>query len=174
MIQDFFHSIVEFAKVHHVWAPPIVFLLAFCESLAFVSLVLPAWGALVAVGALVAAGSLDFLPLWIAASVGAALGDWLSYWIGRRYKGAVGQMWPFTTHPNVLRRGEEFFLRWGAPGVFLGRFTGPLRAAVPIVAGMFSLQPLPFQIANWTSAFVRAAVCLLIVPSSAFLLKFLG
>ena len=42
----------------------------------------PAWGALVLIGTLIAAGGLNFWPIWVAGSVGAALGDWLSYWIG--------------------------------------------------------------------------------------------
>jgi membrane protein DedA with SNARE-associated domain len=41
-------------------------------------LLVPAWGALVALGALIGAGGLPFIPVWLAGSLGAALGDWLS------------------------------------------------------------------------------------------------
>jgi membrane protein DedA with SNARE-associated domain len=60
------------------WAPPIVFALAFGESLAFISLLIPAWGALVAIGALIGPSGINFWPVWIAAALGAAFGDWLS------------------------------------------------------------------------------------------------
>ena len=79
-----FETIVQsiaFVREHAAWAPPIVFALAFGESLAFISLLLPAWGALVAIGALIGPAA-QLWPVWIAASIGAALGDWLSYWIG--------------------------------------------------------------------------------------------
>ena len=59
-----------------------MFVLAFAESLAFISLLVPAWGALVAIGALIGPSGISFWPVWIAAALGAALGDWLSYWIG--------------------------------------------------------------------------------------------
>ena len=77
---------LTFLRQHAAWAPLLVAVLAFCESLAFISLLFPASTALVAIGALIGAGALSFLPIWIAAAVGAALGDWLSYWLGRLLK----------------------------------------------------------------------------------------
>jgi membrane protein DedA with SNARE-associated domain len=54
-----------------------------------------------------------------------------------------------------LRRFEEqiekalhLFHRWGAWAIFIGRFMGPLRATVPLVAGMSELEFWPFMIAN--------------------------
>ncbi len=47
------HQIVEFVHLHEAWAAPIVFALAFGESLAFISLLIPAWGALVGIGYLI-------------------------------------------------------------------------------------------------------------------------
>ena len=35
-------TVVEFVRVHQAWAAPVVFALAFGESLAFISLLLPA------------------------------------------------------------------------------------------------------------------------------------
>jgi hypothetical protein len=67
---------VEFVSVHEAWAAPLAFALAFGESLVFVSLLTPAWAALIVIGALIRAGNLDFWPIWVAASIGAALGDW--------------------------------------------------------------------------------------------------
>ena len=54
-------SVVEFVKEHQFWAPFVVGALAFGESLAFISLLIPAWGALVAMGALISAGAIDFV-----------------------------------------------------------------------------------------------------------------
>ena len=50
--------------------------------------------------------------------------------------------------------------RWGVLAIFIGRFFGPLRASVPLVAGIFRMPFLQFQIANFTSAFVWAGVLL--------------
>ena len=67
---------VDFVRLNQAWAVPIVFALAFGESLAFISLLIPAWGALVAIGALIGSSGIKFWPIWVAASLGAAFGDW--------------------------------------------------------------------------------------------------
>ena len=160
-LEEYAHHIIDFVRANQVWAAPIVFALAFGESLAFISLILPAWAALVGIGALVGAGGLDFIPIWVAGSVGAALGDWLSYWIGHRFQSSIAGMWPLSRHPYLLPRGEAFIKRWGVLAIFIARFTGPLRASVPIVAGIFGMPYWSFQIANFSSAFLWAAVLLL-------------
>ena len=91
----------------------------------------------------------------------AALGDWVSYWFGYRYKEHVAEMWPLSRYPEILPRGEAFVKKWGVPSIFIGRFFGPLRASVPLAAGIFEMSYWPFQIANFVSALVWSAVLLL-------------
>jgi membrane protein DedA with SNARE-associated domain len=157
-LQAYADQIVAFVKAHQDWAPWVVFVLAFGESLAFISLLLPAWAALIAIGTMVMAGGLNFWTIWIAAAIGASLGDWLSYWIGQKVGPAVQHVWPLSRHPDLIPKGEAFVSKWGALGIFVGRFFGPLRASVPLIAGIFEMPFWRFQIANWTSAFVWAAV----------------
>jgi hypothetical protein len=64
-LEAYAQLIVEFARNHEAWAPPIAFALAFGESLAFVSLLIPAWAALISIGVLIGAGHLNFWPIWI-------------------------------------------------------------------------------------------------------------
>src|SRR3982750_2097508 len=156
-----FCGIAVFFRYHSAWAAPIVLLLAFGESLAFISLLIPAWGALVAIGALIGASGISFWPVWIGGGIGAALGDWLSYWFGFKYKEQVAQIWPLSRYPEILPRGEEFVKRWGVPSIFIGRFFGPLRASVPLAAGIFEMPYWRFQVANFASALVWAAALLL-------------
>ncbi|MBM3485700.1 MAG: DedA family protein [Alphaproteobacteria bacterium] len=158
VIEEHIRWIIAFAQTHQAWAPPIVFLLAFGESLAFVALLLPATVILAGIGAVVGAGSIDFFPIWAAAAVGAFLGDWVSYWIGIKIGPRAAHVWPLNRNPDVMARGERFFHRWGAPGVFFGRFFGPVRAVIPLVAGIFQMPVIPFQIANATSAMLWAYV----------------
>jgi membrane protein DedA with SNARE-associated domain len=153
-------SVIAFVRDNAAWAPPIVFALAFGESLAFISLLIPAWGALVAIGALIGPSGINFWPVWIAAALGAAFGDWLSYWIGLKLEYSVAHIWPLSRHPELLPRWEAFMKKWGIPCIFIGRFFGPLRAVVPLIAGIFEMPFWRFQIANFSSAFVWAAVLL--------------
>ena len=147
---------MQFLRDHQGWAAPIVLMLAFGESLAFVSLLLPATAILFAIGPALGASGIPFWPVWAAAVIGAFLGDWISYWFGQHYKEGVAHMWPLSRQPELLPRGRRFFERWGFWGVFFGRFLGPLRAAVPLVAGVCNMPQRWFQLANIASALVWA------------------
>ena len=162
MFEEYARPIVDFVREHQAWAAPIVFALAFAESLAFVSLLVPAWGALVLIGGIIQAGGLSFWPIWIAGSIGAALGDWLSYWIGQKLEHRVQHIWPLSRHPQLIPKGEAFIKKWGVLGIFIARFSGPLRASAPLVAGIFEMPFWRFQFANFVSAFIWAAVLLLL------------
>jgi membrane protein DedA with SNARE-associated domain len=160
-MEDYTRALADFVRDHQAWASPIVLLLAFGESLAFISLLIPAWGALVAIGALIGVSGISFWPVWIAGGIGAALGDWVSYWFGFKYKEHVAQMWPLSRYPEILPRGEAFVRAWGVPSIFIGRFFGPLRASVPLAAGIFEMPYWSFQVANWVSALIWSAALLL-------------
>ncbi len=147
----------DFARDHAEWAGPIVFALAFAESLVLISLLVPATIILIGIGALIGISQLAFIPLWLAATLGAALGDWLSFWLGQHYHEPISRMWPFAGRPDLLARGHRFFLKWGVYGVFFGRFFGPLRASVPLAAGACGMSATAFQWANITSAALWAA-----------------
>src|SRR5262252_10086317 len=161
-MEDFARALANFVRDHQAWASPIVLVLAFGESLAFISLLIPAWGALVAIGALIGASGISFWPIWVSASLGAAFGDWVSYWVGLKLEYTVAQMWPLSRHPDLIPRGETFMKKWGVVGIFIGRFFGPLRASVPLIAGIFEMPFWQFQIANFVSAFIWAATLLTI------------
>lgn len=155
-IQD----IVAFVRENQAWAPFIVGLLAFGESLAVISFIVPATGILVAIGALMGAADLPFWPVWLGAVIGAICGDWLSYWVGITFKDDVLTRWPLKNYPTAIQRATDFTQRWGAWGVFFGRFSGPLRAFVPLAAGLFAMPQFLFQMANIASAMVWGFVLL--------------
>jgi len=151
-IEEFGRHVIDFVREHQAWAAPMVFALAFAESLAFLSFVVPAWAVLVGIGAMMRSGGIAFIPVLLAGALGAALGDWLSYWLGQVCKQRIARMWPFSANPVLLPRGEAFIRKWGALAILIARFSGPLRASVPIVAGTLDLPLRVFQIANFTSA----------------------
>jgi membrane protein DedA with SNARE-associated domain len=169
-VDEITQATVAFVRAHEVWGAPLVLLLAFGESLAFISLLLPATVILFGVGALIGSSGIAFWPLWAAAALGAALGDWFSFWIGLKLKGKVAHVWPLSRQPDLIPRGHRFFERWGGLGVFMGRFLGPLRASIPLVAGICGMRVATFQVANIASALVWATG---ILGPGAFGLKWL-
>ena len=156
-LESILHATLVFVETHKAFSAPVVFLLAMGESVAVLSLLFPATVVLVGIGAMVGAGALDFWSLWIAAAVGAIIGDWVSYWLGARYGHAVFAVWPMRNHPELLPRGERFFHRWGIASVFVGRFFGPFRASVTLIAGIFAMDRLAFLATTTLSAFIWAA-----------------
>ncbi len=158
---ELFYQLIEWVSLHPLWAGVVIFLAAMAESLAIIGLVVPGVAIMFAVGALIAAGAVDF---WLAcgcAVVGAVIGDGLSFWLGHRLQGRTATTWPFSNHPASLERGVEFFQKYGGKSVAIGRFFGPVRAVVPMVAGMLGMHPLRFIAASLPSAMLWAPAYLL-------------
>src|SRR5690606_33554762 len=99
-------------------------------------------------------------------------GDWISYWFGYYFKDRATQIWPLSRHPEMVMRGQAFFDRFGVWSIAIGRFFGPLRAVVPLIAGIFGMPQLHFQIANVGSAMLWAFIRL--GPTAAVLRHFMG
>ncbi|MEW6255990.1 MAG: DedA family protein [Pseudomonadota bacterium] len=165
------NAVTEFVKANQEWAPLVIFAIAFAESIALLSLFVPATAMLLAIGALIEVSGIPMLPMWLAATLGAILGDALSYWIGWRYKDQARGFWPLSRRPDLVARAESFFHRFGFWSVAIGRFFGPLRAIIPLVAGILAMRQIPFQIANIGSAALWAFAML--APGAAAL-KLMG
>lgn len=145
-------SIVDWVTAHPHYAYAAVFALAFLESAPIVGGFVPGSTAIVGVGALVPSGAVDFWTVIATAITGAIAGDGLSYWFGRYFQGSVRRFWPFNRHPELIKRSEQFFRAHGGKSVFIARFIPPVRAVVPVVAGILKVEPRDFLIANVLSA----------------------
>ncbi|WP_406868626.1 VTT domain-containing protein [Paraburkholderia fungorum] len=141
---------------HPVWTLTVICLAAFLEAIAVIGTFVPGSTAMFLAGALVGTGSLSLGWALLSAIAGAIAGDGISFWIGKRYKARIVQLWPFRTHPQVLDAGHRFFQKHGAKSVVFARFIGPLRAIVPVVAGMLGMTPTRFYAMNVLSALLWA------------------
>ncbi len=128
---------------------------------------MPATVILIGIGALVGGADIPFWPVMLAAAVGAAAGDWVSYEAGRWLGPGARERWPLRRYPHLVVSAEGFIARWGVAAVALGRFFGPARALVPLVAGILGLPRPGFQIANVASALVWAFA--LLAPGAGLL-----
>jgi membrane protein DedA with SNARE-associated domain len=148
----------SFAREHPSWLPVVLFLLAFCESIAILSLLVPATVLLIGFGALITGQSI--WPLVLCAAVGAFLGDWVSYSLGRWLEAPLLQRWPFNREPELIEKGKRFIQRYGFIGLFCGRFIGPMRAIVPLIAGIAKMPFIAFQATNAASALAWSSAML--------------
>ncbi|MET0742501.1 MAG: DedA family protein [Microvirga sp.] len=145
---------------HRAWAGPILGAVAFGESLAIVGLFVPATALMLAVGGLIGSGTLDPVPVALWAIGGAILGDAVSYGLGRILGPGVSRGWPLNRHRQSVARTRLFFRRFGFAAIVLGRFLGPVRSTVPLVAGILRMNHVAFQLANGLSAILWVPIML--------------
>lgn len=152
---------LEWLRSHHEWLAVSIMLIALVESLAIAGIILP--GVVMLFGAATIAGS-GVLGGWaalVAAFIGAVLGDGISFVLGRMFRHRIANWWPFTRHPQWLEKGKCFFRRHGGKSIALGRFIGPVRPVIPLVAGMMDMSSIRFYVVNIISAMVWAPVYIL-------------
>ena len=160
MPSAWFDSTVAWIGAHPVAAGGLIFLIAFCDALAVVGIVVPALPLLFAVGALVGLGHVSGPYALVCAALGAMAGDALSFWIGRKWGPQLREHWPFRRYPQFLDRGEALFRRHGAKSLVIARYVGAVRPFVPAVAGMLRmplkryLPPSIFAAVTWAAVFL--------------------
>lgn len=153
---DQLKPLLDWLHLHPGWAGFITFLISLSESLAVIGLFIPGTVVMTAIGTLIGAG---IIPAWqtIAwAIAGAIVGDSLSYRLGYHFTEHLRDLWPFSRYPQILTKGEGFFKKHGGKSVLLGRFVGPVRPVIPVVAGMMKMRPRHFLISNVLSAVLWA------------------
>lgn len=107
-------------------------------------------------GFLVAQGLYTFENAVVFATIGAILGDILSFVLGRRGIDPA-KRFPKLFSQATVDRAEKFMHKYGVAGVFLGRFIGPLRPFIPFVAGALKMSWRRFMVMNVLSAVLWAA-----------------
>ncbi|HXR56419.1 MAG TPA: VTT domain-containing protein [Casimicrobiaceae bacterium] len=112
-------------------------------------------------GVLAGLRALDPWTAGLLAVAGAVLGDGGSYLVGRRYRDAIRNLGPIRRHPTLFARGEAYFAANGRKSIFVGRFLGPLRAVVPLVAGMAKMPGHEFVAIDALAAIAWAGAHLL-------------
>ncbi len=161
MTSELLKPYLAWLHLHPHWAGFAAFLIAFFESLAVVGLLVPGTVVMTAIGVLIGTAVLPFIDITLWSIVGAIAGDVLSFWLGYRYHQQVRERWPFRHYPKLLEKGELFFRQHGGKGVFLGRFIGPMRPIVPLIAGMLSMRPARFILVDCISGILWAPAYML-------------
>jgi membrane protein DedA with SNARE-associated domain/membrane-associated phospholipid phosphatase len=160
-MSDSISPILQWLNAHPHLAGLATFIISAGESIAIIGTIVPGTVMMTAIGTLAGAG---VIPLWstiIWAILGAIAGDGISYLMGHYFRDRLRFIWPFKNSPNLLERGERFCHKYGGMSVFIGRFVGPVRALVPLIAGMLGMKPTRFLIANVISAIGWAPVYML-------------
>ena len=152
---------LDFISAHSGWAVAVMFVTSFGESFAFVSLLFPGTSLLIAAGARWRPAPSRIFRFWRGRLSAPFSATTVSFWIGHRFGGGIARVWPFTRSPELLHAMVSGFLpRHGGKSVFIGRFFGPVRAVIPLAAGIMRMPRGRFWFANATSAIVWAPMLL--------------
>lgn len=160
MPSAWFDATIAWISAHPVAAGLLIALIAFCDALAVVGIVVPALPLLFAVGTLIGLGHIDGVYAVFCAALGAFIGDGLSFWIGHTWGDHLREHWPFRRYPQLLDRGEQLFRRNGVKSIVIARFVGGVRPFVPAIAGMLKMSLQRYAPSSAFAAVAWAAVFL--------------
>lgn len=116
--------------------------IALLECVPFAGSIFPGGTLIFIAGFFAGQGYFSFWNVLIFATLGALIGDYSGYMLGR-----WGGNW--LRRKNIIKaeiiiKGENFFNKYGAPSIFWGRFIGATRAVVPFIAGSTRMKPWTF------------------------------
>lgn len=160
MESSWIESATAWIGANPVAAGALIFLVAFCDAVIVLGIVVPALPLLFAVGALVGLGHVSGPYALVCAAAGAFVGDAMSYWVGRRFGPQLRNRWPFSRYPQWIDRGEAMFRRHGIKSIAIARFVGAVRPFVPAIAGMLHMPARRYFIPSalaciaWAAAFL--------------------
>lgn len=124
------------------WLGLTIFLLACAECLAVVGILIPGTVLMFAVAVMAGSGALSAWETLLLGYAGGLLGDAISYALGRRFHQGIRRLPVLRQHPQWMTSAEAYFQRYGSVSLLVGRYIGPLRPMLPMVAGMLDM-PLP-------------------------------
>ncbi|CAL4319019.1 Inner membrane protein YabI [Buchnera aphidicola (Pterocallis alni)] len=117
----------------------IIALITFFESLALIGFLLPSIIIMTALGALIGNGKIPLYQAWITASIGCLISDYVSYYIGWKFKKKI-------YHINILKRNIKLFnktkntlIKYSIITILIGKFIGPTRPLIPMISGMLNI-----------------------------------
>lgn len=152
MSGDWLSSLSAWLINHSEWLAVAIFGTAFVESLAIAGILIPGVAILFAAAALAGQISMPLSEVLLWAALGAIAGDGISFALGRLCQGKLDRVWPLSRYPRAIHKGEYFFYRYGGVSIIIGRFVGPIRPVIPLVAGALMMPWRRFLLFNLTSA----------------------
>ena len=129
---------------------------AFIESFAIIGIIIPGVVLLAAISGLAASTNLSIFQVVFLVYISSCFADILSFILGKYFSNKIDGIWPFVKNPSWLDQGRKFFRSYGIPGVFLGRFVGPIRPLIPITAGSLAMDVRTFILVDLVSGLLWA------------------
>ncbi|UFQ97075.1 bifunctional DedA family/phosphatase PAP2 family protein [Pseudomonas wenzhouensis] len=159
-MMQWFDSMNTWLQASPQWLALAIFLVACLECLAIAGIIIPGTVVLFTLAALAGNGALELWQTLLLAYAGGLLGDAISYTLGRRFHQGIRRLPVLREHPEWLIGAENYFQRYGVISLLVGRYIGPLRPMLPLVAGMLDMPAVRFALvsilaaAGWAVAYM--------------------
>lgn len=121
--------------------------IAFIESLAIIGSIVPGSVMMGVVGFLLGAGIIPIKSTLISIFIGAFIGDYVSYIVGKKYKHTIVSHSVVQPYHHWILHAEAFMRKHGVLSIIIGRFVGPMRSIIPMIAGITHMHQTLFILA---------------------------
>lgn len=148
------------ASTHALVVQIIGFGIALIESLAIIGTIVPGSLTMLPFGLMLGSGTLPLWSTFYFILAGAFIGDLISYYVGVYYKDNITEWSFFKKNPSWLASSQKFINQHGGKSIIIGRFFGPLRSSIPLIAGALDMKSGPFILAAIPSVILWALVYL--------------
>lgn len=148
----------------HIWVYVLLGAIIFIETGIVIFPFLPGDSILFFVGSMAALypGKLNLWMLFLIMGLVAFFANVVNFEIGRKF-GNVLPEHPRLSHflkPEYMEEAHQFFVKWGAWAIFLGRFMPIIRTIVPFTAGAGKMPQRKFLFFNFLGGFSWVIVAL--------------
>ena len=128
------------------------FLVSFIESLAVIGTFIPGSFTMTIIGMMIGNSYLPYYTTIFILIIGAFIGDLLSYWIGFLFKDRIISFLIKIDKKHIFFYIKNLFSKYGSSGIIIGRFFGPVRSFISLIAGIFSFPKKKFVIFSLISS----------------------
>lgn len=146
-LSDILPAISAFFNDHQFLGVVLAGFISFIESLAIIGSIIPGSVVMTIVGFLLGVGAIPLPATIISVFIGAFIGDFISYALGAYFKDHIRTHHWVQPYEHWLQHGEAFMRKHGALSIVIGRFVGPMRSMVPMIAGIAQMNLAIFTIA---------------------------
>lgn len=131
-----------------LWSYVIIFFVALLEAVSGLGFIVPGASVMLLTGIAAAHGTISLPVVLILGAVGAALGDNISYYLGRTYGASWIKKKKWFITDAHLASGEAYFKKHGGNSVFFGRFMPVVNKIIPFTAGTMNMDKKRFLLYN--------------------------
>ncbi len=165
MISQYVDLFINYLTAHSdflsVYFPIIVFFSALAEAIPALGALTPGTTFLLFFGFMSSILKTNISLIIFAAFVGSIIGDVAGFFLGKYGSNFL------LRHKKLLKishieEGRKFFSNHGFKSIFLGKFIGPIRSILPLIAGSINLKFSTFMFYNILASFTWVSLYIII------------